>query len=236
MKNKKFDFDKRLLIVLIVVIVLFVVLQTVNTKSQNKYVSMKQDETKKYVYTKYQSTVNNAYVPFINIVGTDVNNVNNEIVNDATNYLASTDKNKTVTYYYNQSNNIVSVVLIYREMIDSKLTYKYKTYVFDLSNNAKKLSDSEILKIFNFDTDYVNKKMASIMKNKYADEVNNGIIDKNECDYSCYLKLRGISNYTDNANYYIEDSKLVVYKAFDVYSKYEEEKYFTRDDFKFYIN
>ena len=49
------------------------------------------------------------------------------------------------------------------------------------------------------------------------------------------MSLRKIDDYLDDVNYYIENGSLVVYKTFEVYSKYNEEDYFTRDDFKFYI-
>ncbi len=235
-KKEKLEWNPKLLIVLIIIVILCIILNIVNNNKSKEYETYKQDTSKNYVYTKYHSDTNKASIPYINVSGEDVSKVNNEIINEATPYLTSSDPNKTVTYRYNQNKNILSVVLTYRD-IDSndQLTYLYKTYVFDLKNNAHLLSDEEILKKFNITYAEVNEIMATKMKEKYQDEVSKGYIEKNECDYKCYLNLRNITNYIDNANYYIENSRLVVYKVFEVYSIYGEEDYFTRNDFKFII-
>ena len=237
MKNQqKIEYNKKLLIALIVVLALYAILLVIKNKSDNHYTNYKDDINKEYVYTKYQSSKNNAKVPYINLVTEDAKKVNHEILTLTTDYLKATNKNKTVTYRYNQNKNILSVVLTFRDINEyEQLEYSYKTYVFDLSKSAKLLTNDEIINKFDITYAEVNEIMAKNMKEKYVDEIVKGYVDKNECNYSCYLENRNINNYIDNANYYIENSHLIVYRAFEVYSIYGEEEYFKRSDFKFLI-
>ncbi len=233
---KKIEYNKKLLIALIIVLILYIVLLIVKNNNDQAYSNYKDDESKEYVYTKYESTKNNAKVPYINLVTEDAKKVNQEILTLATEYLKATNKNKTVTYRYNQNKNILSVVLTFRDINQyDQLKYRYKTYVFDLKNSAKLLTNNQIIDKFNITYDEINEIMAKAMKEKYVDEVRKGFIEKNECNYSCFLENRNINNYIDQANYYIENSHLMVYRAFEVYSIYGEEEYFTRNDFKFLI-
>lgn len=233
--NRKIEYNKKLLVLLIIVIGLFVILQIVKNQKESTYTNYKIDNTKEYVYTKY-SSVNNAKVPYINIKGEQAKKVNEEIITLTKDYLNSKNKNKTVTYRYNQNKNILSIVLTFRDVDQlEQLSYNYKTYVFDLKENCKLLTNEEIIRIFNITYAEINEIMAKTMQEKYLDEVEKGYIDKNECNYSCYLEHRNITNYIDHANYYIENSHLIVYRAFEVYSVFGEEEYFTRNDFKFLI-
>lgn len=234
--QKKIEYNKKLLIALIIVLILYVILLVVKNKNDQTYTNYKDDESKEYVYTKYESSKNNAKVPYINLLTEDAKKVNQEILNLTTEYLKSTNKNKTVTYRYNQNKNILSVVLSFRDINEyDQLKYSYKTYVFDLKKSAKLLTDNEIIDKFDITYAEVNEIMAKTMKEKYVDEVKKGFIEKNECNYSCFLENRNINNYIDQANYYIENAHLMVYRAFEVYSIYGEEEYFTRNDFKFLI-
>ena len=233
---KNIEVNKKLLIVLVMLVILFAILKIINYNSNTKYVSYKLDSDQKYVYTKYSSSTNSAKVPYINIVGADASEANDEIVSNVESYLSSKDVNKTVTYRYNQYKNILSVVLTYRDIDSEKrLQYRFKTYVFDLKNDCKLLSDEEILNRFNVTYANVDNEMAKSMKDKYNDELDQGILTKDKCDYNCFLRLRGITHYIDNANYYIEEGHLVVYRSYNVFSVYNEEDYYTRNDFKFII-
>lgn len=235
-EEKKNKISRILIVLLVITIILFIILKIIDSTNHSKYDKYKMDKSKEYVYTKYTSTKNNAKVPFINIKGENINQINNEIEEMTTSYRNSDNTNKTVTYRYNQNKNILSVVLTFRDIDEEdRLIYSYKTYVFDLGNNCKQLTDEEIIKKFNTTYAHVNNTIGKSMQEKYKDEVKKGYLDKNECDYKCFLEMRNITNYLDNVNYYIEEGSLVVYKAYDVYSIYGEEEYYTRNDFKFII-
>lgn len=235
-KNKEEKINKKLLVLLIIIMIIWIILQSIQGRKEASNQKNKIDPKKEYVITKYHSDSNQAVVPYINVKGVDVEIANDEITNLTQDYITSKDKNKTVTYRYNQYKNILSLVITFRDIDENdQLYYTYKTYVFDLDKEAKSLTEGEILEKFNISIPEINQKMESIMKEKYQEEAKKKIINQAECDYNCYIGLRKISNYTDEANYYIENGHLVVYRAFSVYSIYQEENYFTRDDFKFII-
>ena len=81
-------------------------------------------------------------------------------------------------------------------------------------------------------------KTLSLIKERFEyffkDEREKKIFDE-ECDYKCFLYMRRIENYTDNIYYYIDSAKLYVYKEFNTYSIYNEEKYYKNTDFKIEI-
>jgi len=234
-KNKKVEYNKKLLIFLIVILIIYFILQGINNKNKTRIDSFKLSASKEYVYTKATNT-NNSKVPYVNLFGSDAQKVNNQIDTLTKEYLESNNKNKSITYRYNQNKNILSVVLIFKNINEyQQLYYNYKTYVFDIKAGCKLLTNDQILKKFNITYAQVNEVMKKTMQQKYIDEVKKGFIDKNECNYACYLEHRNIKRYIDNANYYIENSHLIVYRAFEVYSIFGEEDYFTRNDFKFLI-
>lgn len=234
MKGKfKIEVSRNLVIAIIVLIILTILLATINSITKNRYTSIKIDDKREYVIIRYNNKKSNSFVPYINVRSADADKVNNEIKNITSSYLTSDTTDKNVTYRYNAYKNLVSVVLIFKDKINNQNTYLFKTYVLSLKDGHL-LDNSEILKTFDTNYIYVNKKMDDIMHEKYEDELKNGIIYN--CNFSeCYLPMRGIKNYLDGANLYAENGKLIVYRAYNVYSKYKEEDYFTRDDFKFVI-
>ena len=234
--KKRFEFNKPLLIIAIILLIVSIILLFLNNGISKDYQDLKINKSKNYVYTKYKNTSNEAYVPKINVKINNIDSINAEIEQLTKSYLTSTNSLKTVTYRYNLWQDYLSVVLMFRdENSSNELTYSFKTYVISLKEE-RVLSDSEAMEVFNISSDTVGKKLASLMYGKYLDEIDKGYFTKSECDFKCYITNREITSYLDGNNYYIENAKLVVYKSFNAYGKFHEENYFTRDDFKFYIN
>lgn len=235
MIKDKIEIDKKLVIVIIVLIIITIILGIVNSSLKNRYTSLKIDDDKEYVILRFNNKGNNSFVPYVNLKSEDAKKVNNEIKSITNDYLYSETRHKNVTYRYNAEGSFVSVVLIFKDYINNENKFSFKTYVFNLNNNGSLMSDDEILNTFNVNYSFINGKMEEQMEEKYRKEIEKKILPST-CDYNtCFLNLRGISNYIDNANYYIENGKLVVYKAYNVYSSYKEEEYYTRNDFKFVI-
>ena len=233
---KKFEFNKSLLIIAIILLIVTTILTFINKGISKNYQDLKIKKNKNYVYTRYKNTKNVAYVPMINVKINNIDSLNAEIEDLTKSYLVGNNDIKTVTYRYNLWQDYLSVVLMFRDETSSnELTYNFKTYVISLKEE-RVLNDSEVMEVFNISSEVVGKKIASIMYKKYLDEIERGYFTKNECDFKCYIKTREITSYLEGNNYYIENGNLVVYKSFNAYGKYHEESYFTRDDFKFYIN
>ena len=143
MRNIQIEFNKKLMIFLGIIILLVIVLKTIDINKNEKYNVQKIDKEKDFVYIKYHSDTNKSNIPYINLYSADANTVNNSIVEKAKDYLTSSTSTKTVNFRFNQSKNLLSVVVWYRDYINDKITYNYDTYVFDLKQNSKLLSDEK---------------------------------------------------------------------------------------------
>ncbi len=236
MKIAGVEINKKLFIAVIVVVVLAIIGLIVDKLYINRYNKYKIDKDENFIYTSETYSKSKSYIPYINIDNDFCKTLNSEIEKLALDYKDSTSQNNSFTYRYNVNNNYVSLVIILKSLDDNdQLQFEFITYVFDLDDGGKALSDSEILQKFNITEDEVSEKISTELVKIYDDEINENIIPS-ECNFKdCYLSLRKIDDYLDDVNYYIENGSLVVYKTFEVYSKYNEEDYFTRDDFKFYI-
>lgn len=219
------------LVIIIGVSIICLIVKFVVVGSEDKYKVVKD---KDYVYELISYKKSESHVPYINIDTDFAERLNSELKKLLSTYKNSTTSNNSISYRYNLSDDKLSLVLIFKSL-DSKdqLQFNFKTYVFDLSDGARVLSDKEILDLFGVSQDDIVTILDQKMKKKYKDEVEKKILSSSECNYDCYLDLREISDFSEGINYYIENSKLVVYRSFQTYSIYQEEKYFTRNDFKF---
>ncbi len=236
MKIGKIEISKKLFITLVTIIILTIIALIIKSIYVKDYDDYKIDKDKEFIYTYKTYNNSDTSIPFININNDYVSNLNKELQKFGMNYENSNTSNNSMSYRYNVSDNIVSLVIIIKKLDSSdRLIFDYVTYVFDLKQDGKVLKDEEILKKYNISIDEVNTEISSQMVQKYNDEINKNIIPS-ECMYNpCYLQLRNVEKYTDNAHYYIEDGWLVAYSSYNTYSEYKEEDYFGRDDFKFYI-
>lgn len=237
MKFGPVEVSKKLFITMIVILVLTIGATIVKKIYVNRYERLKVNKNQDFIYTREEYKESKSYVPYINLNTSFAKELNSKIKELARTYEDSDTSNQSISYRYNVNANIVSVVIILKSINDKdELDFDFITYVFDLDNKGKALTDEEILSKYSLDEDNVSLAIEKQMKEKYNYEIKEEILPST-CDYDkCFLGLRGIDNYLDNANYFIENDELVVYRSYKVYSEYSEEDIYTRDDFKFYIN
>ena len=237
MKIGPVEVSKKLFITMIVVLVLVIVATFVKSIYVNRYEKYKVNKKEDFIYTKVEYKKSNSAIPYINLNTNFAKELNKQLGDLADTYRKSNTSNNSISYRYNINANIVSLVVILKSINDNdELTFDFVTYVFDLDKGARVLDDEEILSRYDLTLEDVSKEIKKQMKQKYNYEIKEEVLP-DTCDFDkCFLGLRGIDNYTDNANYFIENDELVVYRAYNVYSKYEEENIYSRDDFKFYIN
>ena len=228
MKIGPVEVSKKLFVAMIVVLVLTIVATIIKIMYVNRYQKYKVNQKEDFIYTKVEYKKSNSAIPYVNLNTSFAKNLNKQISALADTYRSSDTSNNSMSYRYNINANIVSLVIIFKSVNDNdELTFDFVTYVFDLDKGAKVLDDEEILARYNLTEEDVSDEIEKQMKQKYKYEIKEEILPEG-CDFSiCFLRLRGIDNYTDNVNYFIENEELVVYKSYDVYSEY---------DFKFYIN
>lgn len=205
-------------------------------QNNNKnYDGIKKDVNKDLVYTRFKRNIEGSKteVPIINIDSKDVDNINTEIVATMNEFLK--EEYNVSDYEYSINKNILSIVLV---MInnDTETTPKlsFKTYNINLKT-LKKITNKELLNIYNTNDIEVSVSIKQQFQEYYNEELSLGYINKNECDYECFISLRGIEDYIDKVEYYVDDNKLYAYKEFNPYSIYEEEDYYNIDSFMFYI-
>lgn len=237
MKIGKFEVNKKLFITFVVVVGLTIILLLVRHFVNNRYEKYKLDKNEDYIYDYVTYSASETSIPYINLNTDFAKVLNGQLEKLYSSYKNSNSSTNSLSYRFNVSGNYLSLVLIFKKMDSSnRLQFDFKSYVFDLSDGARALSDTEILNLFNIDNNYVEKQINNKFKNKYLDEVKKDIISSSKCDYNnCYLKLREVSDLLSGVNYYIENDSLVVYRSFQTYSIYDEQDYFTRADFRFLI-
>ena len=236
MKIGKIEISKKLFITFIVVVVLTIIALIIKSAYVTEYEKYKIDKDMEFIYTYETYSESETDIPYVNIDNEFVKDLNEKLQEIGSKYADSDTSNNSMSYRYNVNKNIVSLVIIFKKLdSNNHLVFDYVTYVFDLDQNGKALTDDEILNKYNISIDQIDYEMSLQMVKKYDNEINNKILPE-DCTYKdCYLKLRNIDKITDNAHYYIEDGWLVVYKYYNIYSEYKEADYFKRSDFKFYI-
>ena len=229
--------NKKIIIPLIVIgtflLVVFNVYFYLNKSNTNSDYSDIKEKNNLIVYTRYTRTYKEitTMVPYINLKSTIIGDLNQEIAEMANGYLKN--KDNVITYDYKISGDILSIV-IQINCYDRPLPeVMFHTFNINLAER-RILDDNELLDLYQIDSNYVNDKIKARFETFFKDEREKKIFDE-ECDYKCFLYMRGINDYLDNIHYYVDNSNLYVFKEFNIYSIYKEEKYFKNTDFKIKI-
>jgi len=220
---------KRMLFIIggLVVFAIIISLYASNFKT-DAIKTIKVDKSKALIYTVKERTVDGkkSEVPYINMKGENIAKLNQDIEEFVDKYYS--DSTSIISYTYDVSDKILSLVV--KVAYFDKIYYPdFRTYNINLSDLSV-LSDEDLLTKFNLTEEDVSNKIEDKFTYFYNDALSQGYYG-GECDYNCFLYFRGDKDYLDDIHYYIKNSKLYVYKAFNVYSVYDEEKYFTEDDF-----
>ena len=228
-EEKNLDRSKAVKLLILCILAIIVIIATQIYKSYMKNFNyMKVDKGEHIVYTRYNQ--NSKEVPYVNINSADVKSLNDSIVDYCNNYVNSDDIK--IKYEYSINGNYLSLVIkvINTKELPSKMLFK--TYNVSLKNRTV-LTDQDLTDYFKVNNDIVSARIHNRFLEMYKDEVAQGYIEEMECDYTCYLGYRGVTDYLEDINYYIRDGKLVVYKPFIYSSIFGEEEYFTEDSFIF---
>ena len=216
-----------LLIGFVLIFIIFIIYYFANrNNSFNKY---KNEKNKNLIYSIYDK--DKTHVPHINVKGAGIEKLNSIIVDKANDFLKG---DNIITYTFEINGKILSLAIQYVDAYDDSGYPKISYDVYNINfYNSTILSNEDMLNIFGI----TENDVLPIVKGKFGEyyvALNKKNIYRNECDFDgCFLQLRGIENdnYLEDIHYYIKNGHLYVIKAFDVYSIYEEEKYFTTNDF-----
>lgn len=200
--------------------------------SGDPYNKVKIDKRLEIIYPIYEK--NDYIVPAININDDNINIINQNIVNKSNTYLAK--KGSSISYNYSISGEVISLAIQYIELDKfERPIVSFDTYNINVLKKQV-LSDEEILSKLSVSENEIYNILSARFKEFYNDEINKKILD-GECDYACFLNMRGIinENYTQDRKLYINGGNLYVLKSFNIYTSLNEERYFTFNDYLFQI-
>ena len=175
-----------------------------------------------------------SYLPTVTIDGADTSSVNSEIKADYDEVVAS--GNSSFNYQYSINNNYFSLVTIIL-LVDNQTNYTYpvfKTYNFSLSTN-RLVNDNELLAAFNKDEDDVSTTLENKFKEYYQRELKEYYLDKNECDYECFLERREVDSYDTDNYLYVENNTLKFFHGFMIFSNIGEEEFYKDESFLYTV-
>ena len=175
----------------------------------------------------------NDHIPIININNSSINDINNEINKIYNNYLNSNPD--YFRYDYKVNEDILSLVLIYRNKLDKENNYTYKFKTYNISLKTLLLYDDNlILAKYKLNLSDVNKKMREDFQKTYDDLLRKNYIDETY-NYNRLITDLELTNFTSDINYYIDNNKLYVYRSFNIYNNKNITSYFNESNYRFYI-
>lgn len=200
----------------------------------SEYGDIKHFNDKGIVFVQRTKTVSNktSRVPYINIESEDADILNKQILEFTNKYFDY--KKNIIEYTFNVSGDILSLVIRVVDNTDVFPMIYFRTYNVNLKT-VKTVTKEELFALYNINEDYVEQQIKNRFQYFYNEE-NDQNMFHGECDYDCFLFLRGITNYLDDTYYYVENGKLYVFREFKIHSLYDEDEYFKEDDFKIKIS
>jgi hypothetical protein len=224
--------DKKMVIFIIIFIVLISSLIYLLSNRDYNYKKLLENKNRDIVYNRIDDYRDK--VPHININNNLINSINKDIDSMYENYLIfSPDGFK---YNYNVSGNILSIIIMADVIHPEKTNYDiiYKSYNIDLKK-MKVLTDKEILDKYNITEDKMEYYLYNKFLNYYNDLLDKKFFTEKQCDFETFLENKNVDNLLDDNNYYINNNHLELYKYFNIYTDYKEEKYFDRESFHFIV-
>jgi len=236
MKKRKNNNIKSILIIIgSIAVIIFLLLFVYMQKSSENYKNIKIDKNKYLVYSIVEDKKSDypKYVPYVNIKGNYVKEVNKDIDSFTKDILK---RNKSiVTYEYDINGIILSLVV---KILDNEVSYSpkiyFRTYNINL-NTMELISDQSLLDFFKINEKGVSDAIENKFRLYYEELVKEKYYQPQECNYECFLGYKDVDSYTSNVNYYVKNGNLIAYKPFVFYSIFGDEEYFDEDDFEFLL-
>ena len=242
-KNKKMDYSLILMGIFIVIAICAMVacFMLLNKKEEVVYID-KKNTKKDYVYTAKKvinETSDGSYdkIPTINIDNSNIEKINNKILTNYNNVKDNGEYDYSYNYNVNKNEHILSLKVEYSYIpkgLEKMVTY-YDTYNIDLLT-GNIISDDELLKRYDIDKSKLKNFIESKFKSYYNDIIEKKYYTKKECNYTCFLTNRGLTDkYLNGVSLYVKDDSLIMYKFYFVSSKYYEEEYFGTNPYEIVV-
>ena len=153
---------------------------------------------------------NGSKLPYINISGKDTQAINKYVEELYKKY--SSDKKSKLTYKTEKYNDIISLLVSIDEY-NKDINETIKKYLgFNVKQDGTFIDKEELAELFGYSLEEIVDIVDKKLNEYYQNEIVEGYIDSNECNYNCYLSYaRGINNILDEISLVVENGKLTVY-------------------------
>ena len=225
--------DKKVIIMLIFISILIIsIIFYLSSNKKYNYTKILDNKNYDIVYDKINSDKDK--VPYININNSLIFNINQEIDSLYQNYLIFSPDG--FNYDYSVSGDILSIIIKSYVVQPESTHYDiiYKSYNIDLKE-MKLLTNKEILDRYNISEDKMKYYLYNKYLNYYNDLIEKKFFEEKQCDFSCFLENKNIDYFLEDDNFYINNNHLELYKYFNIFTEFNEEKYFNEDSFHFII-
>ena len=219
-----------IIVLIIVTTVIWISMAVSNSKessTNNSYITLKDENISEYELE--------SRCPVINLDSDDAKEVNDKMESEYNKVVSNGKESFDFDYAVNKDYLSLVTFYIYLDVETNNPDIIINTYNFDLDSGSL-VNDSDLLDDFSYSYKYISNALEKNMRSYYEQELDSMYFSKEECDYNCFLGLRGIDNYTDNVKLFVRDDKLVFYRKFNVYSRFLEEQFYRNEDFLFEID
>jgi hypothetical protein len=206
--KKRKNNDIRKYAIFPIIFILLIIGYFIYNKYTENYNYLKKDKSQYLVYTiaKRQSGSYNQYKPYINLKGRIGEIVNNDIDEYLKNFAK---ENICITYEYDLSGKVLSLILKVQDYsyAESASILNFRTYNINL-DTLEILSKEQLLSYYELTNEDLEVRLNEQIHNYYNE------LELNKCDYNCFLKSRNITEDLEDAEYFVRDSKLVIFKPY----------------------
>lgn len=238
MKRKKrpnLNQPKTTLIIVVAIAIVAMLAYSFHENNVKNYNYIKESWFENIIYTSYYDDRNEYIkeVPYINIKGEQITEVNNQIETFSTKY--TNLSRAIITYDYSITGQILSVII---KAINYETNYASEAEFISYNINLKTqqvYTNQEILDLYNINAGYVSDRIKNQLQQYHKDIIKEKYYSLQQCNFTCFLKWRNIEDYSKGIAYYISAGKLYVYKPFVFASIFGEEEYFKDKHFVFLI-
>lgn len=238
MKRKKrpnLNQQKTTPIIVVAIAIVAMLAYSFHENNVKNYNYIKESWFENIIYTSYYDDRNEYIkeVPYINIKGEQITEVNNQIETFSTKY--TNLSRAIITYDYSITGQILSVII---KTINYETNYASEAEFISYNINLKTqqvYTNQEILDLYNINAGYVSDRIKNQLQQYHKDIIKEKYYSLQQCNFTCFLKWRNIEDYSKGIAYYISAGKLYVYKPFVFASIFGEEEYFKDKHFVFLI-
>ena len=160
----------------------------------------------------------------------DVNSENVDYIDDFLINLESNLKEKNIDFVSEKAKNkdIYSILVVMEDSDEDIKSNNNLSYNINIKTK-KVMNNEEVANSFGYSLDDIFKAINKRLEDLYQDEIKEGFVEKNECDFECYKSYyRGIENIEDIYSLYVKDNKLYIYVSIKVISAASDEDYFKK--------